>query len=100
MHPCVDVVWAGRRAQRRADGEALRRHGVASRGGRREIGRPGIAATDAEEKGMSVRIRSLLAAFLLTAACAAESNGGPVEQARAPGPASAAATMVVPADRW
>jgi hypothetical protein len=51
---------------------------------------------------MSVRIRSLLAAFLLTTACASESNGGPVEQARGPGPsASTVATVaVVPAARW
>jgi hypothetical protein len=51
---------------------------------------------------MSVRIRSLLAAFLLTTACATESNGGPVEQARAPGPSGATAATVaaVPADRW
>jgi hypothetical protein len=49
---------------------------------------------------MAVRVRTLLAAFLLIAACASGSNGGPVEEARAQGSASAAATMSVPADRW
>jgi hypothetical protein len=51
---------------------------------------------------MSVRVRSLLAAFLLTTACASESNGGPVDQARAPASAAApaAALAAVPADRW
>jgi hypothetical protein len=46
---------------------------------------------------MSVRLRTLLAAFLLTTACASESNGGPVEEARAP---AVATVMSVPADRW
>lgn len=49
---------------------------------------------------MSVRIKTLLAAFLLITACASQSNGGPAEEARAPGPATAAAVMSVPADRW
>jgi hypothetical protein len=51
---------------------------------------------------MSVRVRSLLAAFLLTTACAAQSNGGPPShEARAPEPArTGAATWSVPAERW
>jgi hypothetical protein len=49
---------------------------------------------------MSVRLKSLLAAFLLTTACASESNGGPVEEARSPASSSAAATTDVPANRW
>jgi hypothetical protein len=49
---------------------------------------------------MLVRLRSLLAAFLMTTACASESNGGPTELARDPAPSSAAATVSVPADRW
>jgi hypothetical protein len=52
---------------------------------------------------MSVRVRSLLAAFLLTTACSSQTNGGPVEEARAPGPVSVAPSAgkaTVPADRW
>jgi hypothetical protein len=49
---------------------------------------------------MSVRLRTLLAAFLLTTACASASNGGPVEEARAPAASSVTAVVSVPADRW
>src|SRR5215475_3986376 len=47
-----------------------------------------------------MKVKTLLIALLLTAACMSESTGAPPLEARAPDPPQAAAIRSVPADRW
>src|SRR5262245_219037 len=47
-----------------------------------------------------MKVKTLLIALLLTAACMSETTGAPPLEARAPDPPQAAAIRAVPADRW